>query len=242
MKVSVKRCGRSARSICREGTSAAGGSPRYRSEERRSFSSGIQVVPRFMIALRFSSGRFYWNGSVLKMQFFARIEYTIKDYTQFQRVYRWHRSVLLHFLVNVFWLIILIEFLGLSYLILTDKQFASTFLVNYLMLLCFITICVLLFFLRSRASLKKLIGNGEIRFNADETTIIAETDKIRNQIHYSAFCDFVFFKDTFYLFLDKKSALIIPKRCFLEGDPEEFRTFFSDKTGIKMKVIKCILI
>ena len=52
MKVSAKACGRSARSICRERSVAAGGSPRYRSKECRFLLSGIQVVPRYFIALR----------------------------------------------------------------------------------------------------------------------------------------------------------------------------------------------
>ena len=71
----------------------------------------------------------------------------------------------------------------------------------------------------------------------DERGLHAAAATISTDFGYDAYCDLVHYRDTYYLYIDKRKAQIVPERCFTQGDPAAFGSFMAEKTGLTVKEI-----
>ncbi len=168
----------------------------------------------------------------------AELNYTLKDIRRFEKVHQMLRSKVLTIVMRV---VLIAGCLALAAA--TFMQFYygvwTADMVKYYMLLVVST--VLWFVLkevRLRGSLKALRGQGTIIIAADEEGVRADAAALHTNFTYDAFCDIVYSRDTYYLYISKIQAQIIPERCITEGDPAAFGSFMEQKTGLKIKEIK----
>ena len=77
---------------------------------------------------------------------------------------------------------------------------------------------------------------GEYRFNDDE--VLTGADHMSGRYAYTAFRELYRSRDAYYLYIDKGHAVILPERCFTQGDPAAFGRFIAEKTGLEVKEIK----
>ncbi len=77
---------------------------------------------------------------------------------------------------------------------------------------------------------------GEYRFHDEE--VLTGADHMSGRYAYSAFRELYHTRDAYYLYIDKGHAVILPERCFTQGDPAAFGRFIAEKTGLEVKEIK----
>ena len=71
-----------------------------------------------------------------------------------------------------------------------------------------------------------------------EKAIECEIPHLMQFFEYAAIAKAYRYKDCYYLFTDSRTVMIIPERCFTEGDPAAFQAFLEEKTGKQVKVIR----
>ncbi len=77
---------------------------------------------------------------------------------------------------------------------------------------------------------------GEYRFGDEE--VQQKLDDMDGKFAYSAFKELYHSKGAYYLYIDKAHAIVLPERCFTQGDPAAFGSFIAGKTGLEVKEIK----
>ncbi len=82
----------------------------------------------------------------------------------------------------------------------------------------------------------KRLGSIEMRFGENEVSVQREVESTVYQ--YGAFDSLYHEKGAYYLYLNRQQALVIPERCFTQGDPAAFGPFLTEKTGLEIKEIK----
>lgn len=87
------------------------------------------------------------------------------------------------------------------------------------------------------ASRRLLIKDmGFLKVSLDDAGVTEETqNKGVSHYAYSAFVDLARYRNTWFLFLDKKHALILPERCLVCGSAFQLEGFLSDQTGLPIK-------
>ena len=77
---------------------------------------------------------------------------------------------------------------------------------------------------------------GEYRFGDEE--VQQKLDDMDGKFAYSAFKELYHSGAAYYLYIDKAHAIVLPERCFTQGDPAAFGSFIAGKTGLEVKEIK----
>ena len=77
---------------------------------------------------------------------------------------------------------------------------------------------------------------GEYRFGDEE--VQQKLNDMDGKFAYSAFKELYHSKGTYYMYIDKAHAVVLPERCFTQGDPAAFGPFIAEKTGLEVKEIK----
>ena len=80
------------------------------------------------------------------------------------------------------------------------------------------------------------MGSIEMRFDENEVSVQREVESTVYQ--YGAFDSLYHGVGAFYLYLNRQQALVIPERCFTQGDPAAFGAFLAGKTGLEVREIK----
>lgn len=80
------------------------------------------------------------------------------------------------------------------------------------------------------------MGSIEMRFDENDVSVQREVESTVYQ--YGAFDSLYHGVGAFYLYLNRQQALVIPERCFTQGDPAAFSAFLNEKTGLEVKEIK----
>ena len=70
-------------------------------------------------------------------------------------------------------------------------------------------------------------------FTQEHVTI--GTEEKKDAFPYVSFTELYRFRRSYYLFVDKNKPVILPERCFVEGDPAAFGAFLAEKTGLEVK-------
>ena len=80
------------------------------------------------------------------------------------------------------------------------------------------------------------MGSIEMIFDEKEVNLQRAVESTVYQ--YAAFESLYHGAGAYYLYLNRAQALVIPERCFTQGDPAAFGAFLAGKTGLKVKEIK----
>ena len=175
------------------------------------------------------------------MTFQANLQYTVEDMLHYARV---HRRSYQKFML-VFRPLLLLLFLGAAaYLLMIAFRYER---VNYFVLIFAIIMFAYAVFycfsdrLRARAALKareKTYGETNLVF--DEEGVSSQSAYSQSQYRYPAFTELFYSRkyETYYLYINKHEAVVVPKHCFTQGDPAAFGIFISGKTGLEVKEIK----
>ena len=172
------------------------------------------------------------------MDYQAELTYTLKDFRQFEKVHQKLRTKSLYVLAKI----LMAAATGMLVFLLvfaTVRGLWQTDLAPYiLLLLVMFPFYFLLKEVRVRAALKAANAQGPVRIRADETGVHAEAKGISSDFAYTAYCNLAYCRGTWYLYLNKRQAQILPERCFTQGDPAAFGAFIAEKTGLEVKEIK----
>ena len=76
---------------------------------------------------------------------------------------------------------------------------------------------------------------GVYRFGDDE--LQHEQNEMSGKFAYSAFKELYHSGSAYYIYIDKAHAIVLPERCFTQGDPAAFGRFMAEKTGLTVKEI-----
>lgn len=79
-------------------------------------------------------------------------------------------------------------------------------------------------------------GINQIAFDENEVTQAGQVS--RAQYDYSAFEQLYHYRGGYYLYINRQTALLIPERCYTQGDPAAFGSFISEKTGLQVEEVK----
>lgn len=172
------------------------------------------------------------------MPFRAELAYTLRDLRQFDRVHQKHRHRTVYMVTWVVLIIGIVMVLGAGAVLLALGAFDRETQILYLAVSVLLAICVLSRELRVRASLKSLMAQGTLTLTADEDGVHTAARSVSSTFGYDSFCDLVHSGETYYLCLDRRKTLILPARCFTEGDPRAFGAFMEQKTGLTVKEIQ----
>lgn len=164
--------------------------------------------------------------------------YDRKDLMNFNRVYvkmgpvrRWLFPLLRAVLPVLS--VILIALSGLL-LVFGEATVGKTLFYWGAIILGVLTILVLIFYRRifgwgcRRRFLK---GLGTIRVTLDETGITEVTDKSRTVCSYDVVVQAVYYRDVYYLFLDKHHVLLLPVSDMTQGTPQELEALWERMRG-----------
>lgn len=168
----------------------------------------------------------------------AELNYTLDDMRRFEKLHQLFRSRALYIVLQVVMIVGIVLVIGAGGLLLYFRAWDGEMLRYYVFLLVLFVLYFVLRELRVRTSLKSLSAQGTIVVTADDSGLHAAAKTMHSDFAYAGFCDVVHYKDSYYLYLDKRKAQIIPERCFVEGDPAAFGVFLEQKTGLKIKEIK----
>ena len=71
----------------------------------------------------------------------------------------------------------------------------------------------------------------KMEFTLDENVVTEKTDFGGATYEYLPECALAFYKETYFMFFDKKHALLLPLRCMTKGTPESLEKFWEEKMG-----------
>lgn len=172
------------------------------------------------------------------MAFRAELSYTRKDMRQYDKVYNKLSNKILTQAMNVL-LTVLVFVVAAGSVLLMEMNRLDGELAKYVLI--FLAIVVLWIGLneyRFYATSKTLNKQGPAVLSADHTGVRVVMGGARSEYKYEVFTDIARDRDAYYLYISRASAVMIPERCFVEGDPDAFGAFIEQKTGLKLKVIK----
>ena len=185
------------------------------------------------------------------MQFRAELIYTPRDMRQYNQLHRLFRRKRLYVLVRVLFVFVIVVLFGTGtamvlsritnmVILQREHQTLAEMFWRYLGILLSFAFFFLLDKIRMRNAMKALIEQGRenIKYTVNDDGVAIKGRGYTSAYEFSSFCDLVLYKDTFYLYSNKNSAIIIPKRSFTEGDCEAFGPYLEQKTGLKIKELK----
>lgn len=172
------------------------------------------------------------------MEFRAEINYSIKDMRQFERVHQKLRTKVLYYFAKILMALCGAMLVYLLVFVTAHGIWRSELSLYLLLFLVMYPVYFVLKEMRLRSVLKTANAQGTIQFVADEDGIHVRATGMSSDFAYSSYADLVFSRGTWYLYINKKQAQIIPERCFTQGDPTAFGAFIAEKTGLEIKEIK----
>ncbi len=172
------------------------------------------------------------------MSFRLEIDYTREDIRRFNRANKRLRYRVLYIVLYVLVLLTLAAVLA-AFVLAAGWRVWNAELTRYAVILLMMTaLWVYLNLSRNTVALRSLNAMGTTTVTTTEQGLHAAARGMSTDLAYSAICDIVHCRDTYFLYVNKRRATILPERCFTEGDPAAFGAFLAEKTGLKLKEIK----
>lgn len=84
----------------------------------------------------------------------------------------------------------------------------------------------------------QLSPNKRMIVTINEEGVTDQTGAITTHYEYQAFYAVCYYQDSYMLFLNRKTALILPERCREGGSSPELKHFLEEKAGKSIKYIK----
>ena len=195
------------------------------------------MVPRFVIALRRKSrGVFSWGGELF-MEFQIKSRLTKEDIRQYLRF--WNRTmngmVNRRIMIGTALLLASLLFLGFR----AEGGFFAGFQKYGILWGLFFGIVYFLL-IRNYWDYKRMSALMEIELerNFRERGIESIQPFTIQYYEYAGITDIYHNGNGFYLIMPFRVGMILPERCFTQGDPAAFGAFLAEKTGLKVKEIK----
>lgn len=131
-----------------------------------------------------------------------------------------------------------VTLIGILGLLLLDHDTARSvlFLVAGLLYLALVLFRQRINALHSKKLLLK--GTGELTVVLDEDGVSEHSAKGEAQYPWAAFVGGYLCKERYLLFLDKRHAIILPKRALVKGDFTELNGFLAEKLGKEIREIR----
>ena len=170
--------------------------------------------------------------------FRAEIKYTKEDIRRFNRVHKKLRYRALYIVLDVIAVLGVLCVLTSLGLIIYWRAWSGEMTRLMMILVAMTGAWVFLNLSRNAAVLKGLNAKGTTTVTTTEEGIRAAAEGMSTDIAFSALCDIIHYRGTYFLYVDKRRATILPERCFVEGDPAAFGAFLAEKTGLEVKEIK----
>ena len=170
------------------------------------------------------------------MPFRAELNYTKQDMKQFDKVHQMLRYGVWYSICNLLLVLGCIAVLGSAVLSLAIGTWHEEWY-YFLFVVLMLALLIVMKAVRVNASYKSANAQGIVTLTVDERGLHAAAVTLSTDFGYDAYCDLVHYRDTYYLYIDKRKAQIIPERCFTQGDPAAFGSFMSGKTGLTVKEI-----
>ena len=171
------------------------------------------------------------------MRFQAKLDYKLKDIRQYWKVHQLFRGKALYYISWILIAVVLVVVVSLGAILLVNRIFRGDLVWYYVIMLAALAVYWAVREMRVRRNLKMLTSQGIITLTAEEDAIHAKADALSSDYSYQAFQDIVRFKGAYYLYIDKRRAMIVPDHFFTEGEPAAFGAFVEKKTGLKMRDI-----
>ena len=171
------------------------------------------------------------------MRFEARMDYTLKDIRQYWKVHQLFRGKVLYYVSWILIAAVLVVVIALGAILIVNRIFSGDLIWYYVIILVLLTAYWAVREIRVRMNLKTLMSQGIITLITEEEAIHVRADALSSDYSYRAFQDIARYKDAYYLYIDKRRALIVPDHCFTEGDPAAFGSFIEEKTGQRIRNI-----
>ena len=171
------------------------------------------------------------------MHFRAELDYTLKDVRQYWKAHQLFRGKALYYISWLLIAVVAVLVVSVGTILIVNRLFHSELVWYYVLMLVFLAIYYVFREVRVRGTLKSLGAQGVITLTADDDAMHAKAAALSSDYSYRAFQDIVHFKQSYYLYIDKRKAMIVPERCFTEGDPAAFGAFIGQKTGLKIRNI-----
>ena len=171
------------------------------------------------------------------MPFRAELNYTRQDMKQFDKVHQKLRYGLWYALSNLLLILGCLAVLTSGILAFALGAWSREIGFYWLLVAFLLVLLIVMRAVRQNASLKSANAQGTVTLTTDESGIHAQAATLSSDFGYDAYCDLVHYRDTYYLYIDKRKAQIVPERCFTQGDPAAFGAFLTEKTGLTVKEI-----
>ena len=165
------------------------------------------------------------------MPFRAELDYTLKDVRQYWKVHQLFRGKALYYISWLLISVVICLVISAGAMLLVYRLWNGELVWYYVIILIVLVLYYAVREFRVRSTLKSLRAQGMITMTAGEDGMHAEAEALSSDYSYRAFQDVARFKETYYLYVDRRRALILPDRCFTEGNPADFGAFLEQKTG-----------
>ena len=174
------------------------------------------------------------------MEFKAELNYEYQDFLLWNKVYARTSKRILNLITKILLIIVIVLLVTSTVLLIIGGG------MDFSMALCEIVLAagVIILLFRHRMSARisqkmylKDVGTEYVSFGEED--IAYRNAKQEGRYFYSGITAVYYGQERFFILLDKRHAIILPKASILEGDPEAFGAFISGKTGHEVKNIKC---
>ena len=160
-----------------------------------------------------------------------QFDYTLEDMNALSRVtaraYRWKKVLLLR---------LVLALLGAAYLVVGGAMLTPGSKLLGLILLGagVLFLCLALFYHQGAAwRTKRMMGGG-----AGSSTVTLEDEGVHGKSElgessypYSAVIGAYHYRERYFLFLDKRHAILLPERALIQGEPAGLKDFLEEKMG-----------
>jgi hypothetical protein len=169
------------------------------------------------------------------MTFRAEIDYSKEDIRRFNRTHKRLRYRKLYIFIDVLAVLALAGALA-TYGLAAVRGVWNESLTRLTIMLAVMTgFWLYTKMTRNAAVLRGLNAMGTTTVTTTEDGLHAASGGMSTDLPFSMICDIVHYQDTYYLYVNKHRATILPERCFVEGDPAAFGAFLAEKTGLEVK-------
>lgn len=81
-------------------------------------------------------------------------------------------------------------------------------------------------------------GEGEFTVMLGEESVHGKSVKGESSYPYSAVVGAFYYRERYFLFLDKRHAMLLPKRALIQGDASQLEAFLTEKLGKEIAKIR----
>ncbi len=158
------------------------------------------------------------------------VEYSFKDFIALNKLYakkmkKWWRRA-----IEIFYIVAGIIFILIGAVMLTEEISFSWFFVIFLGIILILLMVFAPYLGAIQTKRLLLQDEHKMEFSFEEEFFIETTDKSESKRFYNSIFSLYFYKDRYFIFLDKRHAYIIPKDFLKEINQDEFIKFISEKS------------